>query len=138
MCHGNFDVVHPGHVRHLTYAKTKAAILIVSITADEFIKKGISITPVKFGVSFTTTHLNQGGALVHIYTDGTVHLNHGGVEMGQGLMTKISQIAAHDFGIEINNIKITSTNTEKVPNTQSVFHGFCESIQKLEFSKMDR
>ena len=86
---------------------------------NKFIKKGISITPVKFGVSFTTTHLNQGGALVHIYTDGTVHLNHGGVEMGQGLMTKISQIAAHDFGIEINNIKITSTDTEKVPNTSA-------------------
>jgi xanthine dehydrogenase large subunit len=87
--------------------------------SNEYIKKGLAITPAKFGISFTTTHLNQGGALVHIYTDGSIHLNHGGVEMGQGLMTKIAQITANSFGIKINNIKITSTNTEKVANTSA-------------------
>jgi len=86
---------------------------------NKILKKGISITPVKFGISFTTTHLNQGGALVHIYTDGSVHLNHGGIEMGQGLMTKISQIAANELGLSTNEIKITSTDTEKVPNTSA-------------------
>tara|TARA_B100000029_G_scaffold297353_1_gene290539 strand:+ start:1093 stop:3372 length:2280 start_codon:yes stop_codon:yes gene_type:complete len=87
--------------------------------SSKFIKKGLAITPAKFGISFTTTHLNQGGALVHVYTDGTVHLNHGGVEMGQGLMTKISQITANSFGINTNKIRITATNTEKVANTSA-------------------
>ncbi len=86
---------------------------------NKFLKKGLAITPAKFGISFTTTHLNQGGALVHIYTDGTIHLNHGGIEMGQGLMTKISQITANSFGINNNKIRITSTNTEKVANTSA-------------------
>jgi len=86
---------------------------------NNILKKGISITPVKFGISFTTTHLNQGGALVHIYTDGSVHLNHGGIEMGQGLMTKISQIAANELGLSTDEIKITSTDIEKVPNTSA-------------------
>jgi len=86
---------------------------------NSIIKKGIAITPVKFGISFTTTHLNQAGALIHIYTDGSIHLNHGGVEMGQGLMIKIAQLTAKEFGININDIKITSTNTEKIPNTSA-------------------
>ena len=84
---------------------------------NKIFKKGLSITPVKFGISFTTTHLNQAGSLVHIYTDGSIHLNHGGIEMGQGLMIKIAQLAAKEFGINLDNIKITSTDTEKVPNT---------------------
>ena len=86
---------------------------------NKIFKKGLSITPVKFGISFTTSHLNQAGSLVHIYTDGSVHLNHGGVEMGQGLMIKIAQLVAKEFGINLENIKITSTNTEKVPNTSA-------------------
>ena len=64
------------------------------------LKKGISLTPVKFGISFTLTHLNQAGALVHVYTDGSVHLNHGGTEMGQGLYTKVAQVVAEEFGID--------------------------------------
>tara|TARA_Y100001970_G_scaffold125463_2_gene155210 strand:- start:2533 stop:4794 length:2262 start_codon:yes stop_codon:yes gene_type:complete len=100
------------------YYKRKKNIINFN-NKNSIFKKGISITPVKFGISFTTTHLNQGGALVHVYTDGSVHLNHGGIEMGQGLMTKISQIAANQFGISTNDIKITSTNTEKVPNTSA-------------------
>jgi len=86
---------------------------------NKIFKKGLSITPVKFGISFTTPHLNQAGSLVHIYTDGSIHLNHGGIEMGQGLMIKIAQLTAKEFGISLNNIKITSTNTEKIPNTSA-------------------
>ena len=86
---------------------------------NKVLKKGIAITPVKFGISFTTTHLNQGGALVHIYTDGSIHLNHGGIEMGQGLMTKLALVASNEFGLNYENIKISSTDTEKVPNTSA-------------------
>ena len=86
---------------------------------SEYLKKGIAITPVKFGISFTTTHLNQAGALVHIYTDGSVHLNHGGVEMGQGTNTKIAQLVANELGLPFEKIKISLTNTSKVPNTSA-------------------
>jgi len=83
------------------------------------IKRGISITPVKFGISFTTTFLNQAGALIHIYQDGSVHLNHGGTEMGQGLFIKVAQVVAEEFQIDLDRIKITATNTGKVPNTSA-------------------
>lgn len=83
------------------------------------LKRGLALTPVKFGISFTLTHLNQGGALIHVYTDGSVHLNHGGTEMGQGVMTKVAQIVAEEFQIDIDHVKITSTNTGKVPNTSA-------------------
>ena len=83
------------------------------------IRKGIALTPAKFGISFTTTFLNQAGALVHVYKDGSVHLNHGGTEMGQGLMTKIAQIVAHEFRIDLDRIRITETDTGKVPNTSA-------------------
>ena len=88
-------------------------------SSNSILKKGISITPVKFGISFTTTHLNQAGALVHIYTDGSIHLNHGGIEMGQGLMTKLALVAANEFGLDIKDIKLSSTDTEKVANTSA-------------------
>ncbi|MGO1618399.1 MAG: xanthine dehydrogenase molybdopterin binding subunit [Oceanisphaera sp.] len=81
------------------------------------LKKGIAITPVKFGISFTASFLNQGGALVHVYTDGSIHLNHGGTEMGQGLNIKVAQIVAEEFQVDIDRIQITATNTDKVPNT---------------------
>ncbi|KUI98026.1 xanthine dehydrogenase molybdopterin binding subunit [Vibrio sp. MEBiC08052] len=81
------------------------------------LKKGLALTPVKFGISFTATHLNQAGALIHIYTDGTVQVSHGGTEMGQGLHTKIQQIVAQTFGIPADWILVTSTRTDKVPNT---------------------
>lgn len=83
------------------------------------IKRGLSITPVKFGISFTTTFLNQAGALIHIYQDGSVHLNHGGTEMGQGLFIKVAQVVAEEFQIDLDRIKITATNTGKVPNTSA-------------------
>jgi xanthine dehydrogenase molybdopterin-binding subunit B len=85
----------------------------------EFIKKGLACTPVKFGISFTTTYLNQAGALVHIYTDGRILVNHGGTEMGQGLHTKIQQIAAAEFGVSVERVKVNATNTSKVPNTSA-------------------
>ncbi len=85
----------------------------------EFIKKGIALTPVKFGISFTTSFLNQAGALVHIYQDGTVNVNHGGTEMGQGLHTKMKHIASKEFGISANYVRIEATSTGKVPNTSA-------------------
>ncbi|MEE4013705.1 xanthine dehydrogenase molybdopterin binding subunit [Roseibium sp. FZY0029] len=81
------------------------------------LKKGLALTPVKFGISFTLKHLNQAGALVHLYTDGSVHLNHGGTEMGQGLYQKVAQVVAEEFGVSLNKVRITATNTSKVPNT---------------------
>ena len=71
----------------------------------------------KFGISFTLTHLNQAGALVHVYQDGSVHLNHGGTEMGQGLFQKVAQVVAEEFGIGMDRVRITATVTDKVPNT---------------------
>ena len=81
------------------------------------LKRGLALTPVKFGISFTSSFLNQAGALILIYTDGTVQLNHGGTEMGQGLNTKIIQIVAEVLQIEVDKIQITATDTGKVPNT---------------------
>ncbi len=85
--------------------------------ASPILKRGIALTPVKFGISFTLTPLNQAGALVHVYQDGSVHLNHGGTEMGQGLFQKIAQVAAEEFGIGLERVRITATSTDKVPNT---------------------
>lgn len=83
------------------------------------IKRGIALTPVKFGISFTALHYNQAGALVHVYQDGSVMLNHGGTEMGQGLNIKVAQVVAQEFGLPIERIRITATNTSKVPNTSA-------------------
>lgn len=85
--------------------------------ANKFLKKGISLNPVKFGIAFTLKHLNQAGSLVHVYTDGSVQVNHGGTEMGQGLNLKVAQVVAEEFGIDISRVQITATSTEKVPNT---------------------
>ncbi|TNE37583.1 xanthine dehydrogenase molybdopterin binding subunit [Roseovarius sp.] len=83
------------------------------------LKKGIALTPVKFGISFTATWYNQAGALVHVYNDGSIHLNHGGTEMGQGLNTKVAQVVAEALQVDFERIKITKTTTEKVPNTSA-------------------
>ncbi len=83
------------------------------------IRRGIAFSPVKFGISFTLTHLNQAGALVHVYQDGSVHLNHGGTEMGQGLFRKVAQVAAARFEIGVEAVKITATDTGKVPNSSA-------------------
>src|SRR3954471_21664720 len=83
------------------------------------LRRGIALTPVKFGISFTTTHLNQAGALVHVYQDGSIHLNHGGTEMGQGLYIKVAQVVAEESGVDADRVKITPTTTAKVPNTSA-------------------
>lgn len=84
---------------------------------NHVLKRGLALTPVKFGISFTTSHLNQAGALLHVYTDGSVQLNHGGTEMGQGLMVKVQQIVAEELQIDLDQVRITATATGKVPNT---------------------
>ncbi|MDB5674408.1 MAG: aldehyde oxidase [Sphingomonas bacterium] len=83
------------------------------------LKKGIALTPVKFGISFTTTHLNQAGALVLVYADGSIQVNHGGTEMGQGLMVKVTQVVADVFAVPLDRVKVTATRTDKVPNTSA-------------------
>ena len=86
---------------------------------EPVLKKGLSFAPLKFGISFTTLFLNQAGALVHVYSDGSVQMNHGGTEMGQGLHTKIAQIVAEEFQIDVGRVRITATTTAKVPNTSA-------------------
>ena len=87
---------------------------------NKYIKRGIAMTPVKFGISFTTWHLNQAGALVHIYSnDGSVHVNTGAIEMGQGTHTKIAQLVANELGLNFSRVKVSATRTDKVPNTSA-------------------
>ena len=100
------------------YHARRAAIADWNAT-QPILKRGIALTPVKFGISFTLTHLNQAGALVHVYQDGSIQLNHGGTEMGQGLFQKVAQIAASRFGVDQGAVKITATDTGKVPNTSA-------------------
>jgi xanthine dehydrogenase large subunit len=88
-------------------------------TSSPVLKRGIAITPVKFGISFTATLFNQAGALVHVYTDGSVQVNHGGTEMGQGLHTKIAQIVADELGVPFHKVLATASDTSKVPNASA-------------------
>ena len=99
-----------------TTARGAKAIAEFNATSP-VLKKGIALTPVKFGISFTLIHLNQAGALVHVYRDGSISLNHGGTEMGQGLFVKVAQVVAEEFGVGLDRVKITATSTAKVPNT---------------------
>jgi xanthine dehydrogenase large subunit len=85
--------------------------------ASPWIKRGLALTPVKFGISFTLAKMNQAGALVHAYTDGSVMLNHGGTEMGQGLYVKVAQVVASELGLPLEAVRVTATTTAKVPNT---------------------
>lgn len=85
--------------------------------SSKWIKKGFALMPLKYSVGFTATFLNQAGALIHIYQDGSIHLNHGGTEMGQGLFQKVAQVVAQEFQVDISEVKITSTVTDKIPNT---------------------
>lgn len=104
------------------YHARRQAVLDYNARAEMLggtIRKGIALTPVKFGISFTATWFNQAGALIHIYSDGSIHLNHGGTEMGQGLNIKVAQIVADALGVDLGRIRITKTTTEKVPNTSA-------------------
>ncbi|WP_439502411.1 xanthine dehydrogenase molybdopterin binding subunit [Aminobacter ciceronei] len=98
------------------YARRRREIAAFNANS-RFVKRGLAMTPVKFGISFTKTESNQAGALVHVYSDGSVHMNHGGTEMGQGLHLKVAQVVAEEFQIDLDRVKITATTTAKVPNT---------------------
>jgi xanthine dehydrogenase large subunit len=100
------------------YAARRAEVAAFN-ASHNVLKKGLALTPVKFGISFTTTHLNQAGALVLVYADGSIHLNHGGTEMGQGLMIKVAQVVADVFAVPVETVKISATRTDKVPNTSA-------------------
>ncbi|MFK7853774.1 MAG: xanthine dehydrogenase molybdopterin binding subunit [Granulosicoccus sp.] len=100
------------------YAKRRADINAFNASSSVH-KRGIALTPVKFGISFTVKHLNQAAALIHIYSDGSVQLNHGGTEMGQGLMVKVQQIVAQELGMSLSRIAVMATRTDKVPNTSA-------------------
>ncbi len=100
------------------YDERQAAVAQFN-AASPILKKGLALTPVKFGISFTTTHLNQAGALLHVYADGSIQINHGGTEMGQGLYTKVAQVVAQAFGVGLDQVRITATRTDKVPNTSA-------------------
>ncbi|MBN9346734.1 MAG: xanthine dehydrogenase molybdopterin binding subunit [Devosia sp.] len=104
--------------RSSDYQKRRAAVLEFNRT-HAVLKKGIALSPVKFGISFTATWHNQAGALVHVYRDGSIHLSHGGTEMGQGLHIKVAQVVAEAFGVPVASVKINATNTGKVPNTSA-------------------
>jgi xanthine dehydrogenase large subunit len=97
------------------YRARRAAVTAFNASSP-ILKKGLALTPVQFGISFTLIHLNQAGALVHVYSDGSIQLNHGGTEMGQGLFTKVAQVVAEEFGVPLDYVRITATNTAKVPN----------------------
>ncbi|MSQ98030.1 MAG: xanthine dehydrogenase molybdopterin binding subunit [Xanthomonadales bacterium] len=100
------------------YRERRAAIAEFNLSSP-VTRRGIALTPVKFGIAFTTTFMNQAGALVHVYKDGSIHLNHGGTEMGQGLFIKVAQVVADAFRVGLERVKITATNTSKVPNTSA-------------------
>jgi xanthine dehydrogenase large subunit len=100
------------------YDARRAAVAAFN-AGSEVLKRGLALTPVKFGISFNVTHLNQAGALVHVYTDGSVLVNHGGTEMGQGLNTKVAQVVAHELGLALSRVRCTATDTGKVANTSA-------------------
>ena len=100
------------------YRARRDAIALYNRTSP-VLKRGLSLTPVKFGISFNLVHLNQAGALVHVYGDGSVLVNHGGTEMGQGLNTKVAQVVAHELGIGFDAVRVTATDTHKIANTSA-------------------
>ncbi|QYF94341.1 xanthine dehydrogenase molybdopterin binding subunit [Massilia sp. PAMC28688] len=100
------------------YRARRAAIAAYN-AGSPVLKKGLALTPVKFGIAFNVTHLNQAGALVHVYVDGSILVNHGGTEMGQGINTKVMQVVAHELGVDMAHVRATATNTSKVSNTSA-------------------
>jgi xanthine dehydrogenase large subunit len=115
------NILHPllDHIEQsANYDNRRRAIASWNAT-HRVIKKGLALTPIKFGISFTATLFNQAGALVHVYTDGSVQVNHGGTEMGQGLHTKVCQIVADELGVPYERVLITASDTSKVPNASA-------------------
>ena len=100
------------------YAQRRGEIAAFN-AASPILKRGLALTPVKFGISFNLKHLNQAGALVHVYRDGSILVNHGGTEMGQGLNTKVAQVVAHELGVDLARVRVTATDTHKIANTSA-------------------
>jgi xanthine dehydrogenase large subunit len=100
------------------YRARRAAVAQFN-AASPLLKRGLALTPVKFGISFNVKHFNQAGALVHVYNDGSILVNHGGTEMGQGLNTKVAQVVAHELGVELSSVRVTATDTQKIANTSA-------------------
>jgi len=100
------------------YRARRAAVAAFN-AASPVLKKGLAFTPVKFGIAFNVTHLNQAGALVHVYVDGSIIVNHGGTEMGQGINTKVMQVVAQELGVDLSHVRATATDTSKVANTSA-------------------
>jgi len=100
------------------YRQRREAVRAFNATSP-VLKKGIALTPLKFGIAFNLTHLNQAGALVHVYVDGSVLVNHGGTEMGQGVNTKVAQVVAHELGLDLSQVRVSATDTSKVANTSA-------------------
>ncbi len=100
------------------YRARRTAVEAYNATSP-VLKKGLALTPLKFGIAFNVTHLNQAGALVHVYVDGSVLVNHGGTEMGQGINTKVMQVVAHELGLDLEHVRATATDTSKVANTSA-------------------
>ncbi len=100
------------------YQARRTAVAAFNATSP-VLKRGLALTPVKFGISFNVKHFNQAGALVHVYTDGSILVNHGGTEMGQGLNTKVAQVVAHELGVAFERVRVTATDTSKVANTSA-------------------
>ncbi|MFN0187001.1 MAG: xanthine dehydrogenase molybdopterin binding subunit [Aquabacterium sp.] len=104
--------------RDARYDERRAAIVAFN-AASPLLKKGLALTPLKFGISFNVTHFNQAGALVHVYVDGSVLVNHGGTEMGQGINTKVAQVVAQELGLPLAQVRVSATDTQKVANTSA-------------------
>ncbi|MBB3118317.1 xanthine dehydrogenase molybdopterin binding subunit [Pseudoduganella violacea] len=115
------NVIHElvAQLEHDSAYRTRRAAIDEFNARSAVLKKGLALTPVKFGIAFNVTHFNQAGALVHIYTDGSVLVNHGGTEMGQGINTKVCQVVAHELGIPLHRVRISATDTSKVANTSA-------------------
>ncbi|MFT7589866.1 MAG: xanthine dehydrogenase large subunit, partial [Limisphaerales bacterium] len=116
--HNRLQAIAKELISSSEYVKRKKELIKYN-AKQAYLKRGIAISPVKFGISFTTSFLNQAGALLHIYRDGSILVNHGGTEMGQGLHTKIAQIAALELGVPALSVKVNATHTAKVPNTSA-------------------
>ncbi len=115
------NIIHPlvaKLAQRCDYSSRRAAITAFN-AGSPVLKRGLALTPIKFGISFNVAHFNQAGALVHVYADGSVLVNHGGTEMGQGLNTKVAQVVAHELGIGFDRVRVTATDTQKVANTSA-------------------
>ncbi|WP_394781675.1 xanthine dehydrogenase molybdopterin binding subunit [Undibacterium sp.] len=115
------NVIHEltAELEHSSEYRQRRAEITAFNASSPVLKKGLALTPHKFGIAFNVTHLNQAGALVHVYVDGSVLVNHGGTEMGQGINTKVAQVVAHELGVSLGSVRVTATDTSKIANTSA-------------------